>query len=140
LVIDTLRVSRHLLDDLPRHSLQYMRYALNLYRAENEIASQVGAEVKAHDAAGDCVVLYLLTQYLLKKAAALSKKEGIFELIELTNKPILLKTIRFGKYRDQSFVDIAQKDRGYLEWLHGSETQKANPDSDLIYTLERVLS
>ncbi|MDR2639064.1 MAG: 3'-5' exonuclease, partial [Helicobacteraceae bacterium] len=93
-IIDTLRVSRHLLGDLPRHSLQYMRYALGLYRDEAAFGAQIGAAVKAHDAAGDCVVLFLLTQYLLDKAAANSKKEAVFALIELSNKPIAFKTIR----------------------------------------------
>jgi DNA polymerase III epsilon subunit-like protein len=136
-LIDTLRVARHLLPDLPSHSLQYMRYALSLYRAENEIASQFGKKVSAHDAAGDCVVLYLLTQYLLEKAG--KSKEGVFTLIELTAKPIALKTIRFGKHRDKSFEEIAKNDRGYLKWLLESETRKQTPDSDLVYTIERVL-
>ncbi|MDR2152594.1 MAG: 3'-5' exonuclease [Helicobacteraceae bacterium] len=136
-LIDTLRVSRHLLD-LPRHSLQYMRYALGLYRMENEISAALGESVRAHDAAGDCVVLYLLTQYLLEKAG--KSKEGVFALIELSSKPIALKTIRFGKHKDKSFDEIAQTDRGYLEWLFHSEAQKANPDSDLLYTLEQVLA
>ncbi|MDR1452215.1 MAG: 3'-5' exonuclease [Helicobacteraceae bacterium] len=138
-VIDTLRAARHLLPDLPRHSLQYMRYALGLYRSEGEIASQFGLEIKAHDAASDCVVLYLLTQYLLEKASE-SKKEGVFSLIDLSDKPVLLNKMRFGKYRDRSFKEILKADRSYLEWLFNSETQKADPDRDLIYTLEQALT
>ncbi|MDR0664113.1 MAG: 3'-5' exonuclease [Helicobacteraceae bacterium] len=136
--IDTLRVSRHLLGDLPRHSLQYLRYALSLYRSEGELAAQFGGKISAHDAASDCVVLYLLTQYLLAMTG--KSKDGVFKLIELSNKPVALKTIRFGKHRDKSFNEIAKTDRGYLEWLFHSETQKESPDSDLVYTLEQVLA
>ncbi|MDR1911206.1 MAG: 3'-5' exonuclease [Helicobacteraceae bacterium] len=136
-LIDTLRVSRHLMPDLPSHSLQYLRYALGLYRDEAQIAAKLGETIRAHDAIGDCVVLYLLTQYLLIKTG--KNKDGVTTLLELTKKPIEMKIIRFGKYRDKSFEEIAKIDPKYLEWLHNSELQKDSPDSDLIYTIERVL-
>lgn len=39
-------------------------------------------------------------------------------MIEMTNKEyLLIKNMAFGKYRGQSFEDVAKKDRNYLAWI-----------------------
>ncbi|MDR2904837.1 MAG: 3'-5' exonuclease [Helicobacteraceae bacterium] len=136
-VIDTLRVARRVLDT-PSHSLQYLRYALGLYREEEALASELGAKVVAHNAAGDAQTLYLLTQHLLKKIGG-GKGEAVMELLRFTNEPLELKTLRFGKYRGKSFREVKESDIGYLRWLAESEAMKENPDADLVYTIRLVL-
>ena len=40
-IIDTLRVAKHLLKDSPSHALQYLRYALELYKLEKRGSIQI---------------------------------------------------------------------------------------------------
>ena len=67
-MIDTLRCSKHLFDDLSAHRLQYLRYALDIYKTEKEEADKLGIEIKAHDAIGDVLVMKLLLSKLVEKA------------------------------------------------------------------------
>jgi exodeoxyribonuclease X len=131
-VIDTLRVSRHIIE-CESHSLQYMRYALGLYRQEEELCRAIHKRIIAHDALGDTIVLYLLAERLLSM-------RSVEEMIDLTDKPIKLRKIHFGKYKGKSFDEIASSDRGYLKWLYDSEKQKNEQNADLLYTIESLLS
>ncbi|MBL7022322.1 3'-5' exonuclease [Patescibacteria group bacterium] len=132
--IDTLRVARHVLES-DQYSMQYLRYSLDL-KVENVIA---------HDAWGDITVLISLFDYLKKVVAkefSLTKDEDIYlRMIELTQKPVLLSKINFGKYKGSEFGEIAVNDRGYLEWLYGSESTKneAEQNEDLMHTLKEYL-
>jgi len=65
-VSNTVRVSKHLLPDSPAHRLQYLRYALDLYKNEEEEAKRLGITVKAHDAIGDVLVMKLLLSKLVQ--------------------------------------------------------------------------
>ncbi|GHV07204.1 hypothetical protein AGMMS50229_13550 [Campylobacterota bacterium] len=132
-VLDTLRAARHLIES-DSHALQYLRYALGLYKDEEEFSRTIKRKVRAHDAVGDTIVLYLLTQRLLEA-------HSMEELIALADKPVKLRTLRFGKHKDKSFDEVAHADRGYLVWLLTSERQKADIDQnkDLIYTIEAHL-
>lgn len=132
--IDTLRVARHLID-AEQHKLQYLRYFLNL-----------NVEGMAHDALGDILVLEKLFEYLKNHIAKTSGFETDEEIIErmllLTKTPILLKTFSFGKYNGKSFEEVALQDKGYLEWLCNSETQKEqhSQNEELVYTLKHYLN
>jgi len=44
-LIDTLRCAKHLLPDSPYHRLQYLRYALELYKTEGAEAHKLGVSV-----------------------------------------------------------------------------------------------
>ena len=102
-VIDTLRCARHVIES-DSHALQYLRYSLGLYNQEQELCKKLHKTIKAHDALGDVIVLYLLTQHL-------QKTHSINELIELSKKPQLLKKISFGKYRGKTYEEIAKTDK-----------------------------
>jgi len=131
--IDTLRVARHLLES-EQYSLQYLRYSLGL----NVVAD-------AHDALGDVLVLESLFQYLSKivkdKFTLDSDEKIVDKLLELNDLPVLLTVVNFGKYKGKSFADVAEVDKGYLQWLFGSETQKSEPEQnkELVYTLKHYL-
>ena len=60
----------------------------------------------------------------------------IREIIRLTQTPIIIKTFRFGKYKDQVITEVASKDRGYIEWML---REMKDMDSDLRYTLTQAL-
>jgi exodeoxyribonuclease X len=132
--IDTLRVTKHLLN-CERYDLQYLRYYLNF-----DIK-----EATAHDALGDIMILEKLFEYLknlIKNKLNLENESRIFDkMIELTNTPVLLNKISFGKYRGKTFEEINQIDSGYLEWLYNSESKKSQNEQneELIYTLKKHL-
>ena len=131
--IDTLRLARHLITS-EQYTLQYLRYFLNL-----------DTDGLSHDAHGDVMVLEALFSHLfglVQEKFALASDEEIFaKMLELTHTPVLLKSFGFGKYFGKTFEEVSHNDRGYLEWLHGSESKKAKSDQneDMIYTLNHYL-
>lgn len=136
-IIDTLRCARHLLDELPYHRLQYLRYALDLYKIEQIEANNLGIVIKAHDAIGDVLVMKLLLTKLTQIAKdkfAISNKDAIMKLVELSSQPVFVKMFKFGKYKGELLENIASRDTGYLNWLLGTEL-----DDDLRYSIKRVL-
>lgn len=136
-LIDTLRCAKHLLPDSPYHRLQYLRYALEIYKTEGAEADKLGITIKAHDAIGDVLVMKLL----LSKLVALAKeqfpeeKNPMITLDKLTQTPVLLKTFKFGKYRGREVADIAREDNGYMKWMQGN----MELDEDLAFTLDYYL-
>lgn len=137
-LIDTLRCARHLLDDMPYHRLQYLRYALDLYKIEEDEAAKLGITIKAHDAIGDVLVMKLLLSKLTqiaKEKYSLSGIDAVNKLVELTNTPVFVKILKFGKHKDKSLEEIALSDRGYLNWLLSTDL-----DEDLEYSIKRVLA
>jgi len=133
--IDTLRVSQHLIDS-EQHKLQYLRYSLNL---------KTEGEITPHDALGDILVLESLYYHLenvIKEKFGLDSQEQILNQIEeLTNTPILIKAFAFGKYKDKTFEEVAEADKGYLEWLVRSETSKpvTEQNENLVHTINFYL-
>lgn len=131
--IDTLRIARHLLD-AEQYSLQFLRYLLDLNVTANP-----------HDALGDILVLEALFNYLQKhvkeKFNYSADEEVLNKLIELTNQPVLMEVINFGKYKGKTFEEVASIDKSYLQWLFGSETQKPETEQnvELVYTLKHWL-
>jgi len=135
-LIDTVRCAKHLLPDSPYHRLQYLRYSLGLYKTEAEEAQKLGITIKAHDAIGDVLVMKLL----LSKLVALTQEHfpGINpmqKMAELTQTPVLMKTFKFGKYKDREIEEIAREDRGYLQWMRNN----LELDEDMKYTLDQYL-
>jgi DNA polymerase III epsilon subunit-like protein len=130
--ICTYKLAKHLDPDdlIPQHRLQYLRYFL-----------EIEIEAVAHDALGDVLVLEALFERLLAK---MIEKEGseeaaLEEMLEISMRPLLFTTIRFGKYNGKRLEDIAKSDRGYLEWLLGQKKQNPLGEEDWIYSLEHYL-
>lgn len=131
--ICTLRVARALdpEEKIERYNLQYLRYLL-----------EIEVEAQAHDALGDVLVLEQLFGRLKKKiieSENLSEEEAINKMLEISSKPSLLRTIRFGKHAGKKMEEILKIDRGYLEWLYSEKLKEESPDEDWIYTLEHFL-
>ena len=135
-LIDTVRCAKHLLSQMPYHRLQYLRYALDLYKREEEEARRLGITIKAHDAIGDVLVMKLL----LSKLVALAKEQfpGIDimqKLAELTNTPVMMRTFKFGKYKDREIEEVAHEDMGYLKWMRNN----LELDEDMQFNLDYYL-
>ncbi len=136
-LIDTLRCAKHLLPESPYHRLQYLRYALKLYIEEGVEAAKQNITIKAHDAIGDVLVMKLLLSklILLAKEQFPEDKNPMQTLAKLTQKPVLMKTFRFGKYKGIAVVEIVEKDKGYLKWMQNN----LDLDEDLSFTLKYYL-
>ena len=135
-LIDTLRCAKHLLPDSPYHRLQYLRYSLELYLSEAEEANKLDVTIKAHDAIGDVLVMKLLLSKLVTLAKEQFPGENPMEtLVKLTHTPVLIKIFKFGKYKGQEVSEIANTDKGYLQWMQSN----MDLDEDLSFTLNYYL-
>lgn len=137
-IIDTLRCAKHLYPELPYHRLQYLRYALDIYKTEQQEADSLNIVIKAHDAIGDVLVMKLFLRQLAGKCMEVHPDFNPMEkLAELTKTPVLIKSFRFGKYKGEQIADVALKDMGYLSWMRGN---MADLDEDMKYTLDKYLN
>ena len=135
-LIDTLRCARHLLDNSPYHRLQYLRYSLELYKNELEEANKHNITIKAHDAIGDVLVMKLLLSKLVHFAKEQFLQTNPMQtLAQLTKKPVIVKTFKFGKYKGRSIEEIYNQDRGYINWFMNS----MELDEDMKYTLDKIM-
>ncbi len=135
-LIDTVRCSKHLYPELAYHRLQYMRYALELYKDEQAEAKKIGITLKAHDAIGDVLMLKLLLSKLTVRCKEQFPDTKVMEkLVDLTQTPVLMNTFKFGKYKGQKIEDIVYEDAGYLKWMR----KNLDLDEDLTYTLDYYL-
>ncbi len=134
--IDTVRCAKHLYPELPYHRLQYLRYALELYKEEQTEADKIGITIKAHEAIGDVLILKLLLSKLTQRCKITFPDSNIMKkLVELTDTPVMMKTFKFGKYKGREVEEIAQEDMGYLKWMR----KNLDLDEDLCYTLDHYL-
>jgi len=137
-LVDTLRCAKHLFDDMPYHRLQYLRYALELYKIEENEARNLGITIKAHDAIGDVLVMKLFLSMLVQKVGELYPLTNpMIILAELTKTPVLIKTFKFGKYKGSEVSEVAKKDAGYLMWMRDN---MKDLDEDMRYTLDSYLN
>ncbi|MCJ8327730.1 MAG: 3'-5' exonuclease [Campylobacterales bacterium] len=135
-LIDTLRCAKHLYPDMPYHRLQYIRYALDLYKTEKEEAAKLNITIKAHDALGDVLVMKLFLSKLINKCREMYPDYNPIErLVYLTQTPVLIKTFKFGKHKGKEIAQVAQEDASYLNWMK----KNMDLDEDLKYTLDKVL-
>ena len=120
-VIDTLRVSRHLISECESYALQFLRYELKLYKNET-------TDVTPHHALDDALVVKSLFEYLLEIASQ-------ERMCELSFKNVLIEKFGFGKYAGRYIEEIALYERGYLEWM----LSQVDLDEDLTYSLNYYL-
>jgi DNA polymerase III epsilon subunit-like protein len=131
--ICTLRVARALDKDnvIPQYKLQFLRYYLDI-----EI------EAAAHDALGDVLVLEKLFDRLLAKIMKennLNQDKAIEKMIDISSRPSLMNIFNFGKHNGRSVSEVANVDRGYLEWMLAQKEQNPENEEDWIYTLKHYL-
>ena len=131
-VIDTMKIARYLDPEgkIQSYRLQYLRYLLG-----------IEVEAIAHDAFGDILVLEQLFYRLMKKVMEtenISQDSAVEQMIEISSKPLLLKYFTFGKYKNKSVLEVAQIDKGYLQWMlkQKEEGEQEEMEEDWIYTLK----
>jgi len=116
--------------------LQYLRYALNLYKKEEKEATKYNITIKAHDALGDVLVMkLLLSQLFLLVKEQFEGVEIMPKLAQLTATPVLMREFKFGKYKGEQIEEIARRDSGYLAWM----LKNLELDEDMKYTLKQYL-
>ena len=130
-VIDTLRVTKHLMPECDSFALQNLRYELKLYREELQHKEQYGIKdaLYAHHALSDALVVKLLFQTLEELASSV-------QMVELSRKSVLMQKFSFGKYSGRYIEEISMQDRAYLEWLLCNAKEI---DEDMRYSLEYYL-
>ncbi len=140
-IIDTFKVAYAVIqhdqdgEELPSHSLQFLRYALGI--------NVEGAN--AHDAFGDILVLEKLFYYLLDKmrtqsagdetSEVKSDKQLLSDMINISNRPLLLRKFKFGKHRGRTFAEVFAEAPDYFEWM----IKQPDLDENLEYTLRHYL-
>jgi DNA polymerase-3 subunit epsilon/exodeoxyribonuclease X len=130
-VIDTLRVTKHLIPECELFSLQVLRYELQLYKEEKQLQKRYGIKdaLVAHHALSDAFVVELLYKHLLDYAPYTQQ-------LELSKQNVLQEKFSFGKYEGRYIEEICLNDRGYVEWM--VHTLK-DLDEDMKYTLRYYL-
>lgn len=128
-VIDTLKCSKSLMDDLDGYALQFLRYELRLYREEAKVFQSHKIEIAPHHALSDALHTKMVLEYLLDLA-------DVERLIEISKSHVLLTRLPFGKYAKKRIEEIALKDPGYLKWMVDS---LMDMDEDLRYSIEHYL-
>src|SRR3989338_11165865 len=118
-------------EKLGQYRLQYLRYLLGLE-----------VEALAHDALGDVLVLEALFERLLAKMGEQmgAEEEALRRMIEISSRPMLFTTLRFGKHKGKRIEDVARTDSSYLEWLLNEKRKDPAAEGDWIYTLEHHLA
>jgi exodeoxyribonuclease X len=124
-LVDTFRILRANYPLDTPHGLQHKRYQWGLYKFEQDIIDKLGVEIKAHDALGDVIVLKNLFDRL-------ANEQNVDSMIELCAKPILLKTLTFGKHKGKDFNFLAINERSSLQYM----LDKFDLDDDMLYTIK----
>lgn len=127
--IDTLKIAKYIhsmgIDNFESFNLQYLRYKL---------WCEFTRKINPHSAIDDVIVLkevyYKLANYLMS---------DIEQLLKITQDPILLKEINFGKYKWLTFEAVAKENISYLERLYKSASQQEDKDIDLLHTIKHHL-
>lgn len=136
LLVDTMRCAEHLyLGKLESFSLQYLRYALKLYKGEKKACIDLGLErANSHSAGFDVVITYLLFKHLLGKVNNL-----VSTLIKLTSTYIPYTKLNFGKYNGSLIDEVAKFDRKYLIWVL-NEYLNEDKFPDMYYVIQQAIS
>lgn len=117
-IIDTKRVTKHIIEDIERFDLQYLRYELQLFTTNEMVYKPLE----------DVVVIKSLFEYLLQSVSE-------EEMFELSFKNVLLQKLNFGKYNGRYIEEIVNIDSQYLQWMLSLD----NLDADLQYTIQNYL-
>ena len=106
---------------IPRYSLQYLRYYLNLT-----------VDATAHTALGDILVLEAIFQHIHALAVEEFGDDAVAKIVEVSNKPVLYRRMPFGKHKGLKMEEVPAD---YLQWL-----AKTDLDGDLRFTVEHFLN
>lgn len=131
LKIDTLKLVKYFYPEARLHKLQYLRYFLELDKIEKPYLDEVFQDKTpdAHDALFDVIILKLLFLHLKDKAGSIN------ELLRISNNPIFIDKMSFGKYKGEKLSDIVKEDRNYLEYIYSN----FDLQEDVKYSVHKIL-
>ena len=132
-LIDTLKVAKTMWSEwvlfnsewnTPEYvNLQYLRYFFELYEIKDENGKSECTT--AHDAFWDVVVLENIFYNLfnrIKEKLNISDEETLEIMQKITAKEFtMIEVMRIWKYRWKTFEEVANNDKGYLEWITKSD-------------------
>lgn len=125
--VDTLRLSRHIWQDIPSHSLQALRYRFEL---------DADLQGDAHRALFDTELVRALLDYSFQQETLVPAGEDWNELVKLIASPLEVKIFSFGKYRGSLVEDTVAGDPDYIKWLL-RQKWLADEHPDLYHTILR---
>jgi exodeoxyribonuclease X len=102
--ICTRKLAAKIWPDLASHSNQFLRYAL-------DIKPWVPENLHAHRALYDCYVTAGLFLRIIQ-----TTNLTIQDMLEISSRPVLLRTVHIGKYRGKTYEEVAKLDPGWLRW------------------------
>lgn len=136
--ICTMKIAKNLYFDLPQFKLQYLRYKLGV--------KGIPKDIQPHDALSDVVALEHLFHYLFAemkskdpvtgREATRSDEDVVSQMLEVSNTPVKLYKMPFGKYAGKYIQEVVRDDRQYFNWLLKELKEKPEENEDLIYTIE----
>ncbi len=106
--IDTLRLSRHIWQEIPSHALQALRYRFEL---DHDIQGE------AHRALFDTELVQSLLHFSLKSPICSDLENNWNLLVDRIHSPLEVKIFTFGKYRGNLVEDTVASDPDYIRWL-----------------------
>jgi len=129
-IVDTARVTKHLIPECELFSLNFLRYELHLYLQEERLREEYGIKCAliAHDVQSDVIITKILFEYLSELAT-------LEQMQEMSFSKVLLEKLPFGKYQGRYIEEIIDIDRSYVQWM----LQLQELDEDLRYSLEYYL-
>lgn len=130
-IIDTHRCAKHLLKEFKTHRLQFLRYALGLYKQDMFYPVE---SINAHSALGDVFTMHQLLNHLLDNLKRDEPERDPFEyLVELTKQPVLVEEFPFGKHKGDKLYTIPTS---YLNWALSNINDLSE---DLRYSIQITL-
>lgn len=118
-----MKLARKLWPELESHGNQFLRYHL-------QVNANVPEGLHAHRALYDCYVTAEILISINQHA-----RFTIAQMREITARPSLLHSMRFGKHKGKPFEEIAAIDRGYLKWCLAN----MDLDEDQKFTMQHHL-
>lgn len=118
--ICTYKCARHIFPDMDSYKNQTLRYALGV--DVTDMPAEAGG--LAHRALYDAWVTYKIFQVMLDEYS-------LDDLLTLTQKPVLLKKVGFGKHGGELWSEVP---KSYLRWV-----TKQDFDEDVMYTANHYL-
>ena len=130
--VDTDKCSRHLLKNVTSYKLYDLITHYGLEIKAEKVAKDIGLnDIKAHDALSDALWHYVLFKFLMEKV-----DDDIEKLVTLTQTPMLLEKISFGKHKNKSFEEVMLHDPSDMVWMYVNVSKDW---MDLEYTLTHWL-
>lgn len=118
------RLARHVWPEIEHHGNQALRYWLGI---DTECPRE---QRLAHSALDDARITAKVFLQAARRSTETENVRSMKDLIELADRPILLKTIPFGKHKGQEFRSLPAD---YVAWL-----KKNAEDPDVRYTLSHL--